>query len=310
MLTVSLIIPVWNSLPHLKKNLQKTLNICHKEGVKEFILIDDASTDTGVDFIKKLSPTPPITLIEKDKNSGFASTVNLGARSASSDILFLLNTDAVPQAGFLKLALHHFKDEQVFSVSLNDDGAPATGYFQKGFLWHRPLSPEALAKGDQLTANSQQLKTMPTLWSLAGNGLYRKSTWDALDGLDEIYDPFYWEDIDIGYRALKRGWLNLWEPKSLVTHSSTKGVIKTHFPQKLRDFYSRRNHFLFMWKNIHDPKLITSHLAWLPYHLLRHPSYIKPFLAALSQSPKVLRNRLHECREKVLSDPQVLNIFK
>jgi GT2 family glycosyltransferase len=163
-------------------------------------------------------------------------------------------------------------------------------------------------------SNSQEVNKLKnyhlTLWTLAGNGFYRKSMWDKLGGLDEIYDPFYWEDIDLGYRALKRGWLNLWEPNSHVSHQTTSGVIKTHFPESLRNYYSRRNHFLFMWKNITDPKLIASHLAWLPYYLIRHPSYVKPFLAALSQSPKILRSRLLECRQSQLSDHQILSLFK
>ncbi|PJE58197.1 MAG: glycosyltransferase family 2 protein, partial [Candidatus Portnoybacteria bacterium CG10_big_fil_rev_8_21_14_0_10_36_7] len=40
----------------------------------------------------------------------------------------------------------------------------------------------------------------------------------SLNGFDELYSPFYWEDIDLSYRAWKTGYTVLFDPQVLVEH--------------------------------------------------------------------------------------------
>jgi len=59
------------------------------------IVIDNASSDNTVDYIKK--KYPDITLIESNENLGFAKANNIGIRNAldnNADFVFLLNQDA------------------------------------------------------------------------------------------------------------------------------------------------------------------------------------------------------------------------
>ena len=53
-----------------------------------------------------------------------------------------------------------------------------------------------------------------------------------LGGFDGLYDPFYWEDIDLSYRAQKSGYKVIFEPKSIVTHEHEKGTVKEMFEIK------------------------------------------------------------------------------
>src|SRR5258708_8427653 len=108
---VSIVIPNWNGKQKLANNLPGVLKV---KGVNEIIIVDDYSTDDSVDFIKQ--NFPQIELIEKENNSGFAKTVNLGVASASGDIVFLLNSDALPQDDGVEKAIKHFKHPQVFIV--------------------------------------------------------------------------------------------------------------------------------------------------------------------------------------------------
>mgnify|MGYP001581595392 CR=1 FL=1 len=108
-----------------------------------------------------------------------------------------------------------------------------------------------------------------TDWGSCGSGAFRKSLWNELNGLDEIYNPFYWEDIDLSYRAKKRGYKIFFEPKSVVIHKHEEGAIKQKYSAEQIETISYRNQFLFAWKNMNSWRLWISHLLWLPYHFAK-----------------------------------------
>ncbi len=203
---ISIVIPNWNGRELLEKNLPEVIKACEnkKNRIREIIVVDDASTDRGVELIKE--KFPKVRLIKHRINRGFSATVNTGARSSKGDLIALLNTDVSPRKDFLEKITPHFKNKSVFGVSLHEeDYGWARGYFKEGFIVHEP-GPESK-------------KAHPTFWVSGGSGVFRRSIWMKLKGLDEkLLSPFYWEDLDISYRALKRGYQLWWEPKARVVH--------------------------------------------------------------------------------------------
>lgn len=71
----------------------------------EVILIDNASTDPGIDEISKAHPMT--TIIQNKKNVGFAKGVNQGLKSAKGEYMVILNPDAVILPGTLSYALSY-----------------------------------------------------------------------------------------------------------------------------------------------------------------------------------------------------------
>src|ERR1039458_2680671 len=59
----------------------------------EIILVDNASQDTSVSFVK--ANYPQVKVMECQENFGFAMGSNLGAKYATGDLVALLNNDAV-----------------------------------------------------------------------------------------------------------------------------------------------------------------------------------------------------------------------
>ncbi|MFN3786601.1 MAG: glycosyltransferase family 2 protein, partial [Thiothrix sp.] len=59
----------------------------------EVIVVDNASSDDSVAMLRQ--HFPQITLIESDKNLGFAGGVQLGAQRARGEYILLLNPDTV-----------------------------------------------------------------------------------------------------------------------------------------------------------------------------------------------------------------------
>lgn len=291
----SIVIPNWNGAEKLRKHLPDVLKAAQFSKVDEIIVVDDASTDDSVKVL--VSDFPEIKLIKKEHNNGFSSTVNLGVQKASGDFIALVNNDASPRVDFLKFVLPHFDDPKVFSVGCNvGNGGWATATFNNGFFWHNQ-------KG---IGSNQEHRT---LWASGGSGIFRRTIWNELGGLDILFDPFYEEDVDLGYRATKRGYLNIWEPKSKVEHYKEEGVISENYRKSNIEKIAQRNQLMFIWKNITSPEMINEHKKALFKLLMSHPKYWVIFLSALVKLSKIKAKRNIEIKESTLTDEEVLAIF-
>lgn len=293
-LKISVVIPNYNGLELLKGNLFKVISSTKVfDENSEFILVDDASTDDSVLYVRK--EFPEIKIIKHSINRGFSSAVNTGIKYTKGDFVVLLNTDVKPADGYLKSALDIFKDDKVFAVSFHEVGYGwAKGYFKSGFVNH-----ETGGEGD---------KIHETFWVNGGSGIFRKSLIQKLGGFDEkLFDPFYWEDLDICYRALKRGYKLFWDPNSYVVHNheSTIGRI----PKRKKDLVLQRNQLLFIWKNITSKVLFKRHLKGLFKRLSKHPGYVRVVLAALSKYGTCREKRKIEIKYSRVSDEAIFARF-
>ncbi|HSX40944.1 MAG TPA: glycosyltransferase family 2 protein, partial [Candidatus Saccharimonadales bacterium] len=268
---VSIVIPNYNGEILLKKNLPTvfaTLSwfVTGKNATGEIIVTDDASTDASASAISNLKSQISnqkinFTYLESEKNTGFSSNVDRGVAKATGDIVVLLNTDVSPDKEFLEPLLSHFSDENVFAVACMDKSVEeggivlrgrGVGKWERGFLHH--------------AAGSLDKKN--TLWASGGSSAFRKSMWDKLGGLNKLYNPFYWEDIDLSYRAQKAGYKIIFEKRAAVVHEHEKGAIKKKYSPSDVKKIAYRNQFFFIWTNVTDAPLVISHIVWLPYHLL------------------------------------------
>lgn len=287
-LKISAIIPNYNGIDLLKGNMP-ALVACAKlpaNKIVEIIVVDNGSTDESVKYLK--NNFPEVVIIKHKENRGFAKAVNMGVRYAKGNILLLINNDVLVSGLFLQAALTHFADTQVFAVSLHEKGfGPATANFDKGLVEHRSL-PEVPS-------------THKTFWVSGGSGLFRKKIWKDLGGLDDrLFSPFYWEDLDICYRAAKRGFKLLWEGGSEVKHNheSTSRLMD----QKKVNLIREANELKFVWKNITSKRLINKHYSYLFSRIIRHPGYLRVVFKALSDFSEIKRSRTKERREAKVSD--------
>lgn len=315
-MNISVIIPNYNGEKIIGKNLASVINalLNFKGGKKEIIVTDDCSKDNSLQvinaFIDDNDSGIPVKLITSNLgyNMGFSSNVNKGVHSASGEIVILLNTDVLPSSDFIDPLIIHFQDPKVFAVGCMDESVEGdeitkrgrgVGNFKRGFLNH---SLGHMDKPD-------------TLWVSGGSGAFRKNIWDELGGLDPLFNPFYWEDIDLSYRALKSGYKLVFEKKCVVRHEHDKGSIKKQYTESRVKKTSYRNQILFVWLNITDNNLLLSHFLWLPFHitstLLRGDSgLLFGFFAALVRIPSVISSRSKRTKRFNISDHEVLLPFR
>ncbi len=264
-----------------------------ENSILEMIIVDDGSWDGSVNFLK--NNYPKIRVIKHKTNRGFSAAVNTGARAAKGDLLLLINTDVIPQDNFLESATKLFDDAKVFAVSLHEKNyGPAKGSFSEGYI--------------QLAMGLETKEIQQSFYVSGGSGLFRREYWMEMGGMDEkLLSPFYWEDIDICYRASKRGYINLWSPDGKVVHNheSTISKLSKTYVQRVRE----RNQLLVIWKNIHSINLMRKHVMGVFKRLVLHPGYIRIVIFALTRLPAALKARKKEIKESKLSDELILSRF-
>lgn len=284
-LSVSIVIPNWNGADLMRKHLPKV--IAASEGA-EIIVADDASSDESLTLLK--DKFPAIRVVANKKRQGFAGNVNTGVAVAKGEIVVLLNSDVEPEKGFLKPLLKHFEDSDVFAVACLEKSYDLGGIVLRGrgqAKWRR---------GFYIHWRGDVNKT-DTAWVSGGSGAFRRSIWNKLGGMDTLYSPFYWEDIDLSYRATRTGYKLIFEPKSVIGHYHEQGKIKSEFSSEDVKRIAYRNQFIFIWKNISDPKEIVWHIILTPVRLLRalrnrDVLMIQGYTLALMRLPQIIVTRL------------------
>lgn len=289
----TIIIPTWNGKDLLKKNLPTVLKKISSQD--EVLVIENGSEDGSGQYLKKLKDKhDQLQVIFNQKNLGFIKGCNQGASQAKGEFICLLNNDVYPQENFLSPALKHFNDEDIFAVSLNETGDEWSGwakfFWEDGFFNYRP--------------GGKTKKAHISGWASGGGAIYRKSMWQKLNGFDELFHPYYWEDLDLAYRAWKKGWKVLWEPEARVVHDHESTISK--LDQQKVDLIKQRNQLLFIWKNITDQQLKRKHYLGLIKRVLLGPNYLKVIISTLKRYLKFDVQRVSDPQR---SDAEILAMF-
>ncbi len=303
---ISIIIPTWNGLALLQKHLPALL-AADGVGQAEIIIVDDGGTDETGAWLA--AHVPQARVIRLETNSGFSRACNAGLRAAQGEWVVLLNNDVHVTPGFLAPLVRPLEaDADVFAVNaaILIPGKDMLDEGQKHGAFHHGLFYVDCVHDPALRAT----QTAPTLYATACAAAYRRTMLDTLGGFDELFSPAYWEDVDLSYRALKRGWRVLYEPLSVVhhEHESTTARLDRRFLAMVR----QRNHFFFVWKNIGDARWLAASLLLAPwvgmYQALRggDTSLLRGLGAALRDVRRVLARRREEQAAARVSDRAIL----
>lgn len=254
---MSIVLPNWNGSSLLEKNLPSVIAAAPDS---EIIVADDASDDNSCLMLKQKFPT--IVIVENKKQQGFAGNINSGVAKANGEIVVLLNTDVSPEKDFLEYLIPHFSDPNVSAVGCLEKSHEPTGIVLRG---------RGLARWEKgfFIHTRGEVNSHTTAWVTGGSSAYRRTVWNTLGGMDVLYNPFYWEDIDLSYQMLKSGYTILFEPKSIVHHFHEQGKIKTSYTIDQVKRIAFRNQFMFLWKNISDIKIWRDYCIWMPVRLIQ-----------------------------------------
>ena len=281
---VSFIIPFFNCLQlsqTMLASLQATLPAALDH---EIILIDDGSTDGTREWLSTLN-APTLRVILNERNLGYATTNNHAARTATGDLLILLNNDLVLAPGWLEpmLALHASlpKPGTIGNVQLNAS---------TGAIDHAGIAVTVKGKPEHDATPAPCAGACAGAcacfrYSPAVTGaclLIARSLWQQLGGFDEQFHNGA-EDIDLCFRARRAGHTNAVALRSVIHHhvSSSPG-------RKQND---ERNSYLFTlrWEKellgLGAPAWCKHHVRHEPYRDILSLPAILLYLAGFRRTP-------------------------
>ncbi len=270
----------------------------------EVMVVDDASADDTVSYVREHYPR--VRVLPLARNRGFAGAVRAGIAASKTPLFALINTDVQVRPGWLAAVLPHFDRPDTFAVcsriELPNDSQMETGNVAPA--WSGVLEPYHVPP----------TKSGPILYAGGASSVYDRAKYDALGGFEPMYRPLYFEDIELGYRAWRRGWRSFFEPSASVLHQRRAWIGK-RFGNAYANETFLKNSLLFVWKNVRDRGMLAQHLAYVWARLFteilngeRTMAYA--VLRALPLLPRVLMKRWGLWRRGDLTDAQILAIAR
>ncbi|ODS39742.1 MAG: glycosyl transferase [Candidatus Altiarchaeales archaeon WOR_SM1_79] len=246
---VSIIIVNWNGLKYLDDCLQSLFNQTYPE--IEIILVDNASTDGSVDFVKENFPS--VRIFRNSENLGFAEGTNIGIQKSEGDLIALFNQDAIANKNWLA--------NLVEVIESSEDIAAVAG---KVYYWGDKYGKNAVfctwSKVDPYTAvpyNFTGNETKNAVDYLTGCAmLVKKKTIDEIGLLDTGYF-LYFDETDWCARMIRAGYKLIYVPDAIVWHVVSGSLENLH----IKSMYMTRNWIRFALKNF-DLKYIPVFLLF------------------------------------------------
>jgi GT2 family glycosyltransferase len=224
----------------------------------EVIVVDNASTDDSVAFIRERYPR--VVLVENDANLGFAAGNNVGARRARGEILVFLNNDTLPAyewLGRLCAPLRGGTDTALVASRIEFLDRPeiidsaGDGYLRAGGAYKRGHRAPSAFYGESRE-----------VFGACGAGFaIRRDVFEALGGFDERFFMVH-EDVDLSFRARLIGHRCWYAADAVVRHvgSGTLGRMSARAV-----YYGQRNLEWTWIKNSPWPLLMRSAPAHVAY---------------------------------------------
>jgi GT2 family glycosyltransferase len=237
---LSVVLPNFNGRNLLELFLPFTFQALENSGRSyEFILVDDCSTDDSLEFVA--THYPQIQVLSNDTNRGFSYSCNQGIVAAKSPLVFLLNSDIKLSPDYFEGLFEYFEDPETFGVMgkiLNSDGSK----IEIGAKVPRRIGK--CLKTDRQYLPESSSSSAPTLFLSGANALIDRNKLLQLGGFDELYSPFYSEDVDLGIRAWRMGWKCFFHGESTCFHLGS-ATMKSNIQKRWIKTIYFRNRMIF-----------------------------------------------------------------
>jgi GT2 family glycosyltransferase len=257
----------------------------HVGGGTEVVLIDNGSTDGTVERVR--TEFPEVRVVERGRNTGFASGAAEGVRQTTGEWILFLNDDAEIERGAVAAMLEVAKtDERVGSVAAKLLFADSDRINSAG------LSVDRLGVGYDRHVGSAssagETEPVEVFGASAGCALMRRAMLVDIGGIDETFF-MYLEDLDVAWRAHARHWRSLYVPDAVAHHHHS---LTARHGSDFKYLHVGRNRVRVLAKNASTSHLVRYAVPMILYDL----AYIG-FVALTDRSFAPLRGRMRGLRE-------------
>lgn len=276
-----------------KDYLVSCLDSLNKQSYRktEIIVIDNSWDNNLIQCICRRCPG--INIYRENSKFSYCDSLNFGINKASGDFILCLNDDVVLDERYIEYALGgFFIDPEIGMVSgkiLRSNGKilDSTGLF---------LSPWRTAKerGYGLV-DVNRFNVQEYVFGVTGAvAFYRRKMLEDIQEGKDFFDTdfhFFYEDLDVAWRAQRCGWKGYYLPRALAYHvrggtaRDERGIDQPHARRYISDqllFDLVKNRYLAMIKNelwwgflLHLPFLLFYEIFNWGYLLFFKPQLIR-----------------------------------
>lgn len=241
---VSVVVLTFNS----KEFIIPCLNSVFAQENKDFdvIVVDNGSCDGTTQLIE--TKFPQAQLIKNSSNLGACFARNQGIKSAQGKWILTLDCDIVLEKDFFVKIMAQVKDlsgsvGMVQPKILNKDGSAifSCGIFLSYFRRFYDIG-NGYPSGKTFSSNR------PVLGVCCAASLYKKDMLDALKEKTGFFDErffFLVEDVDLAWRAHKKGWTTVLCLDAVCFHKGNS----SNCSRKFRQYLCFRNRYYSILKN-------------------------------------------------------------
>ena len=203
---MTVVIPVRNRPAQLARVLEALVGL-------SCIVVDDASADPGAS--KTIAERNGARFVGLATNAGPSVARNAGLALVTTALVAFVDSDCVPQPGWLGLLLGHFEDPLVAAVAPRIVSARERPSALAEYEALRPTLDQGVVAG--LVRRGTRISYVPSATLLVRTGL--------ATGPD-LFDPSLrgGEDVDLVWRLTEAGWDVRYAPASVVAHDGPPDV--------------------------------------------------------------------------------------
>lgn len=222
-------------------------------------VIDNASDDDSLDYLKRYHPQ--IKIIRLDKNYGFAEGYNKGLQQIDADVFILLNSDVEVTPQWIDPILELMDrnpiiaavQPKILSYKQKDEfeyaGAAGGMLDLHGVPFCRGRIFDHLEKD-----HGQYEENAPIFWASGAAFFVRSDRFREVGGLDADFFA-HMEEIDLCWRLQNKGYEIFYSPLSKVYHVGG-GTLNKVNPRKY--YLNFRNSLSMLLKNLPSNKLFST----------------------------------------------------
>lgn len=216
----AVIVPIFNAFDDVVACIESLL--VHTPKGVPILALDDASTDKRISTHLSAIQNHRFLYVQKQENSGFVTTVNMGFSVTTPSDVIVVNSDViVPSEWFERLQSAAYYRSNIATAT------PFTNYGSIVSIPHRN-QPGNIPDNQSLYDIDNQvrrasLKKYPPLPTAIGHCVYfRRTALDVVGFFDEVFSPGYGEEVDFSQRAVMAGFVHVLADDLFVYHRGSR----------------------------------------------------------------------------------------
>jgi len=241
---ISIIIPE-RANPFLLRECLESVRVACAQVAEPFEVIVVVNGSPEWNYHDLMSSDDSVRWLFSRQPLWFSRAIRRGLQAAQFDWVYLLNNDMIADPLAI-CSLLKWRSPNVFAIASqihfkdSKKRREETGWtrFRRGV---RPIEIMDVPPDDETTVRG-------TFYAGGGASLFQRDLLAALIRPSSVYDPFYWEDVEWGARAWRKGYQVLFCPTSKVWHEH-RATNRKLFTEAEIDRIQKRNRLVYHLRN-------------------------------------------------------------